>query len=82
MIGTVGVFPPITVENTTVRRVSVPDNARYEMYVHGSVVVHVQQSMRHPVFARRVDPSALAFSFASHRHSSISLLFSSRFIDS
>ncbi len=44
MIGTVGVFPPITVENTTVRRGSVPDNARYEMYVQRSVVVHVQQS--------------------------------------
>ena len=29
-----------------------------------------------------VDPSALAFSLASHRHSNISLLFSSRFIDS
>ena len=53
MIGTVGVFPPITVENTTVRRVSVPDNARYEMYVHGSVVVHVQQSKK--LFSRKKD---------------------------
>ncbi len=34
------------------------------------------------LFARRVDPSALAFSLASHRHSSIRLLFSSRFINS
>ncbi len=33
-----------------------------------------------PVYARRVDPSALAFSLSSHRHSYISLLFSSRFI--
>ena len=36
----------------------------------------------HSVYARRVDPSALAFSLASHRHSSITILFSSRFIDS
>jgi hypothetical protein len=34
-----------------------------------------------PVYARRVDPSALAFSLSSHRHSYMSLLFSSRFID-
>ena len=33
-------------------------------------------------YARRVDPSAYAFSLASHRHSHISLLFSSSFIDS
>jgi hypothetical protein len=33
-----------------------------------------------PVYARRVDPSALAFSLSSHRHSCISLSFSSRFI--
>ena len=38
-------------------------------------------SPRNPVYARRVDPSALAFSLSSHRHSYISLLFSSRFID-
>ncbi len=36
---------------------------------------------RNLVYARLVDPSALAFSFSSHRHSYISLLFSSRFID-
>jgi hypothetical protein len=30
--------------------------------------------------ARRVDPSDLAFSLSSHRHSNISLLFNSRFI--
>jgi hypothetical protein len=35
---------------------------------------------RNPVYARRVDPSALAFSLSSHRHSYISLLFSSRFL--
>jgi hypothetical protein len=34
------------------------------------------------MYARLVPPSALAFSLASHRHSNISLLFSSRFIDS
>jgi hypothetical protein len=37
---------------------------------------------RNPVYARRVDHSALAFSLSSHRHSYISLLFRSRFIDS
>ena len=31
------------------------------------------------VYARRVNPSALAFSLSSHRHSYVSLLFSSRF---
>jgi hypothetical protein len=31
------------------------------------------------VYARRVDPSALAFSLSSHRHSHISLLLRSRF---
>ena len=34
-----------------------------------------------PVSARRVDPSALAFSLSSHRHSYISFVFSFRFID-
>ncbi len=33
-----------------------------------------------PVYVRRVDPSALAFGLSSHRHSYISLLFTSRFI--
>jgi hypothetical protein len=33
---------------------------------------------RNPVYASRIDPSALAFSFSSHRHSYISILFSSR----
>ncbi len=33
-----------------------------------------------PVYTRRVDPSALAFSLSSHRHSYISLLCRSRFI--
>ena len=33
-----------------------------------------------PVYVRRVDPSALDSSLSSHRHSYISLLFSSRFI--
>jgi hypothetical protein len=32
--------------------------------------------------ARRVDSSVLVFSLSSHRYSFISLLFSSRFIDS
>jgi hypothetical protein len=35
----------------------------------------------HPVYTMRVDPSLLAFSLSSHRHSSISLLFSFGFID-
>jgi hypothetical protein len=35
---------------------------------------------RNPVYPRRVDPSAVAFSLSSHRHSYISLLFISRFI--
>ena len=34
------------------------------------------------ILSRRVDPSALSFSLESHRHSSISLSFSFRFIDS
>jgi hypothetical protein len=33
-----------------------------------------------PLYVSRVDPSALAFSLSSHRHSYISLLFSFRFI--
>jgi hypothetical protein len=37
---------------------------------------------RNPVYARRVDPSALALSLSSHRHSYISILFSSHFISS
>jgi hypothetical protein len=36
---------------------------------------------RNPVYARRVVPSGLTCSLSSHRHSYISLLFSSRFID-
>ena len=35
----------------------------------------------HPVYTRRVDPSALPFSLSSHRKSHTSLLFSFRFID-
>jgi hypothetical protein len=35
---------------------------------------------RHPECTRHVDPSSLGFSLPSHRHSYISLLFSSRFI--
>ena len=35
----------------------------------------------HPVYVSRVDPSTLAFSRSSHRHSYISLLFRFRFID-
>ncbi len=34
-----------------------------------------------PVYVRCVDPSALAFSLSSHRHSYLSLLFCTRFID-
>jgi hypothetical protein len=36
---------------------------------------------RNLVFVRRVDPSALAFSLSSHRHSYVRLLFSFRFFD-
>ena len=36
---------------------------------------------RHPVYARRVDPSALACSLSSHRKSHISLVFGFRFVD-
>ncbi len=39
-------------------------------------------SFSNPVSARRVDSSFLVFSLSSHRYSYISLLFSSRFIDS
>ncbi len=35
-----------------------------------------------PVYVRRVDPSALALSLSLHRHSYISILFSSRFLPS
>ena len=38
--------------------------------------------MSHTVYVRSVDPSVLAFSLSSHRHSYIGLVFSSRFIDS
>ncbi len=34
-----------------------------------------------PVYARRVDSSALVFSLSSYRHSYIGLVFTSRFID-
>ena len=33
-----------------------------------------------PVYARRVDPSVLAFSLSSHRYSYVGLLFNSRLI--
>jgi hypothetical protein len=39
-------------------------------------------SPSNPVYARRVDFSALVFSLSSHRHSYIGLVFSSRFLDS
>jgi hypothetical protein len=39
-------------------------------------------SSDHLVYTGRVHPSTLAFSLASHRHSNISLLFTSLFIDS
>ncbi len=39
-------------------------------------------SSRHLVYASLVDPWTLPFSLTSHRHSNISLLLSSRFIDS
>jgi hypothetical protein len=35
-----------------------------------------------PVYVRRVDPSTLALSLSSHRHSYMRILFSSRFISS
>jgi hypothetical protein len=38
--------------------------------------------LKHAVYARRVDFSALVFSLSSHRHSYIGLIFSSRFLDS
>jgi hypothetical protein len=38
--------------------------------------------VRNPVYARRVDPSALTFSLSSHRNSYIGLLLSSGFIAS
>jgi hypothetical protein len=34
-----------------------------------------------PVYTSRVHPSVLAFSLSSHRHTDVSLLFSSRFVD-
>ena len=37
--------------------------------------------LHNPVYPSRVDPSVLDFSLSSHRHSYISLLFSSHFID-
>jgi hypothetical protein len=39
-------------------------------------------SPSNPVYARRLDSSALVFSLSSHRHSYIGLVFSSHFIDS
>lgn len=45
-------------------------------------VVRYYGSSHHLEYDRPVDPSVLAFSLSSHRHSNISLFFSSRFIDS
>jgi hypothetical protein len=43
-------------------------------------IFRCSSSARHPVYARRVDPSPLVFSLSSRRHSYIGLLFRSRFI--
>ena len=48
---------------------------------HDSAHSQVFHALSHPVYVRRVDPPALAFTLSSHRHSHISLLFSFRFID-
>ncbi len=55
-----------------------PGVGTQNMFVN--VVFRYYSSPRHTVYARRVDSSALAFSLSSHRHSSISLLFSVRLI--
>jgi hypothetical protein len=44
-------------------------------------IVRCSSSTSNPVYARRVDSSALVFSLSSHRHSYIGLVFSSHFID-
>jgi hypothetical protein len=41
---------------------------------------HTHIDLAHQPYARRVDPSALAFSLSSHRYSYIGLLFTSLFI--
>jgi len=43
-------------------------------------IFRCSSSPHNTVYARRVDPSAVACSLSSHRHSYVSLLFSSRFI--
>jgi hypothetical protein len=44
-------------------------------------IFRCSSSPRNPVYVSRVDPSVLSFSLSSHRHSYISFLFSSRFLD-
>ena len=44
-------------------------------------VFRCYSSPHHPVYVRLVHPSGLVFSLSSHRHSSISLPFSFRFIN-
>jgi hypothetical protein len=45
-------------------------------------IFRCSSSPSNPVYARRVDSSALGFSLSSHRHSYIGFVFSSRFIHS
>ena len=52
------------------------------VFINLVYVFRCYSSPHHPVYVRLVDPSGLAFSLTSHRHSSINLLFSFRFIDS
>ncbi len=52
------------------------------MYLNLVFVFRCSSSTTNPVSVRRVDSSFLVFSLSSHRYSFLSLLFSSRFIDS
>jgi hypothetical protein len=58
-----------------------PHHTLKPLYINLVFVFRSSSSPRNPVYVRRVDPSGLDFRLSSHRHSCISFLFSSRFLD-
>ena len=57
-----------------------PSHSQTPRLLTSSLFFRCSSPPSNPVYARRADPSSLAFSLSSYRHSYISFLFSSRFI--
>jgi hypothetical protein len=78
---------PVVLETASQKkRVEKKEKEKKNVFLQNSLqprlIFRCSSSPSNPVYARRVDSSALVFSLSSHRHSYTGLVFTSLFIDS